>query len=106
MGAFSHEHRSCSDWAQDLTRWRVWIILGEFHFRFEIATIVERVWVDDDESNVPVKNVICTQLVGLSVLMATSNVTHGVLTSTLTHFSWARALYSFMRMRSAMITNG
>ena len=42
----------------------VGVVLGEVHLGFEIATVVERVGVDDDESDVPVEDVIVVELQG------------------------------------------
>lgn len=60
MGAFSREVRSFGGWGRDLTWWSVRIVFGESHFCFKITTIVEGVGVDDNESNIPVKDIICT----------------------------------------------
>ena len=42
----------------------VGVVLGEVHLGFEVATVVERVGVDDDESDVPVEDVIIVELQG------------------------------------------
>ena len=41
---------------------RVGVVLGEVHLGFEVATVVEGVGVDDDESDVPVEDVIVVEL--------------------------------------------
>ena len=40
----------------------VGIVLGESHFGFEVAAVIERIGVDDDEGNVPVEDVIMVEL--------------------------------------------
>lgn len=40
----------------------VGVVLREVHLGFEVATVVERVWVDDDEGDVPVEDVIFVEL--------------------------------------------
>lgn len=40
----------------------VGVIVGEVHLGFEITTIIERIGVDDDESNVPIKDIIVIEL--------------------------------------------
>ena len=42
----------------------VGVVLGEVHLGFEVATVVEGIGVDDDESNVPVEDVIVVELQG------------------------------------------
>ena len=42
----------------------VGVVLGEVHFGFEVAAVVEGVRVDDDESDVPVEDVIVVELQG------------------------------------------
>ena len=49
--------------AVELERGRgVRVIVGEVHLGFEITTIIERIGVDDDESNVPIKDIIIIEL--------------------------------------------
>ena len=49
--------------AVELERGRsVWVILGEIHLGFEVATVVEGIRVDDDEGDVPVEDVIIVEL--------------------------------------------
>ena len=39
--------------------WRqIWVIRRKCHFGLEIPTIVERVRVDDDKSDIPVKDIV------------------------------------------------
>ena len=40
------------------------IVLREVHLGFEVATVVEGIWVDDDESDVPIEDVIVVELQG------------------------------------------
>ena len=40
----------------------VGVVLGEVHLGFEISAVVEGIGVDDDESNVPVEDVIVVEL--------------------------------------------
>lgn len=40
----------------------VGVIVGEIHLGFEITTVIERIGVDDDESNVPIKDIIAVEL--------------------------------------------
>ena len=40
----------------------VGVVLGEVHLGFEISAVIEGVRVDDDESNVPVEDVIVVEL--------------------------------------------
>lgn len=42
----------------------VGVVLGEVHLGFEVATVVEGIGVDDDESDVPVEDVIVVELQG------------------------------------------
>ena len=45
-----------------LTRWAVWVVLGKGEFRFEIAAVVKRVGVEDDQRNAPFEDVIVNKL--------------------------------------------
>lgn len=40
----------------------VWVVGGEVHLGFEVAAVVERVGVYDDESDVPIEDVIVVEL--------------------------------------------
>lgn len=40
----------------------VGVIVREIHLGFEVATIIERIRIDDDETDVPVENVIIVEL--------------------------------------------
>ena len=40
----------------------VGIVVGEVHLGFEVATVVEGIGIDDDESDVPVEDVIAVKL--------------------------------------------
>lgn len=40
----------------------VGVVLGEVHLGFEVATVVERVGVDDDEGDVPIEDVVLVEL--------------------------------------------
>ena len=40
----------------------VGVVLGEGHFGFEVAAVIERIGIDDDEGNVPVEDVIIVEL--------------------------------------------
>ena len=40
----------------------VGVVLGEIHLGFEVAAVVERIGVDDDEGDVPVENVVVVEL--------------------------------------------
>lgn len=40
----------------------VGIIVGEVHLGFQVATVIERIRVDDDESDVPVEDIIVAEL--------------------------------------------
>lgn len=40
----------------------VGVVLGEVHPGFEVATVVERVGVDDDEGDVPIEDVVLVEL--------------------------------------------
>lgn len=74
----------------------VGVVLREVHLGFEVATVVERVWVDDDEGDVPVEDVIFVELSSkLEGVYGGVDMSGQRLTSTLTHFSCERALYSF-----------
>ena len=54
--------------AVELERRRsVGIIVGKVHLGFEVTTVVERIRVDDDESDVPVEDVIIVELQRKSV---------------------------------------
>ena len=47
----------------ELERGRVvGVVFGESHFGFEVATVIERVGIDDDEGNVPVEDGILVEL--------------------------------------------
>lgn len=49
--------------AVELERGRgVGVVLGEVHLGFEVATVVERVGVDDDEGDVPIEDVVLVEL--------------------------------------------
>lgn len=41
---------------------RVWVVLGELHGCLEVAPIVERIWVQDDEPDRPLENVFLVEL--------------------------------------------
>ncbi len=45
-----------------LTRWRVRIVLGKLHPSLEIASVVQRIWVDNKKSDGPVKHVVVVKL--------------------------------------------
>lgn len=47
-----------------LTWWRVRIVLGKLHPRLKIASIIQRIWINDQESDRPVKDVIVVELDG------------------------------------------
>lgn len=40
----------------------VGVVLGEVHLGFEVATIVERIGVNDDEGDVPVEDIVLVEL--------------------------------------------
>lgn len=50
-GAVELERRRC-----------VGVVGGEVHLGFEVATVIERIGVDDDESDVPVEDIIIVEL--------------------------------------------
>ena len=54
--------RRCWSGLACFTRRRVRVVLGEGHVRFEIATVIKRVRVDDHESDVPRQNVVLCKL--------------------------------------------
>lgn len=41
---------------------RVWVVGGEGHFGFEVAAVVEGVWVDDYEGDGPGEDVVVDEL--------------------------------------------
>ena len=41
---------------------RVRVLLWKRHLSLEIPSIVERVWIDNDESDMPVKDVVVVKL--------------------------------------------
>ena len=41
---------------------RVRVLLWKRHLSLEIPSIVERVWIDDDESDIPVEDVVVVKL--------------------------------------------
>ena len=87
--------------------WGVGVVGGEGHGGEEVAAVVEGVGVEDYEADLPGEDVVVFELglvSGKLGWMVDSGV--GGLTSTLTHFSWARDLYSFINIRSAMIMVG
>lgn len=47
---------------RELTRRRIGVVLWELHRRFEVAAVVEGVWVEDDQADGPVENVFFVQL--------------------------------------------
>ncbi len=49
-----------------LTWWRVRIVLGKLHLPLKIASVVQRIWIDDQESDGPVKDVVIVKLNGQS----------------------------------------
>ena len=42
--------------------WCVGVVLGESHFGFEVAAVIEGIGIDDDEGNVPVEDIIIVEL--------------------------------------------
>ena len=80
----------------------VGVVGWEVHFRFKIASVVEGVGIDDDESHVPVEDVIMVELLGVSDDFCWG-VEETSPTSTLTHFSRDRARNSFIKIRSAIL---
>ena len=47
----------------ELEGWRgVGVVLGKIHLGFEVATVIERVGVDDDKGDVPIENVVLVEL--------------------------------------------
>lgn len=40
------------------TRWGIRVVRGEGHRGFEIAAVVQGIGVDDDQGNIPVKDVV------------------------------------------------
>lgn len=40
----------------------VGVVVGEVHLGFEVAAVVERIGVDDDEGDVPVEDVVVVEL--------------------------------------------
>lgn len=85
------------------------VVGGKFHGGEEVAAVVEGVWVDDYEGDLPVEDVFFFELRGggFSLLVAVGIGEERwccwLPTSTLTHFSCDRALNSFIRIRSAMV---
>lgn len=49
-----------------LTRRRIGVVLGEGHGGLEIAAIVQRLWVNDDQGDVPAENVVMVKLDDIS----------------------------------------
>lgn len=86
------------------TRWAVRVVFRERHPCLEVAAVVEGVRVEHDESNAPLEDVIVDQL-RLSVDAHTITATHGrAATSMFVQGSLDSVLYSFMRIREAMVT--
>lgn len=62
-----------------LTRWLIWIVLGESHLCFEVASIVEGVGVQDHQGKIPMVDVVFIDLaesVGCINDMGTIVLTH------------------------------
>lgn len=66
---------------------------------FEVATIIERVRVDDHQGDVPGRDFVVFEL-GYELAPPEESRGFQALTSTLTHFSCARAWNSRIKMRS------
>ena len=85
------------------------VVVGEGHGGLEVAAVVEGGRVDDHEGDGPVCDVLVDELGGVGKFfecfdrLGPSLRDVVALTSTLTHFSCERVLYSFMRIRSAMV---
>ena len=80
----------------------VGICLGEGELRLEVAAVVERVGIQDDERDAPLKDVVVDQL-GASQPCGRAGCPSETWrrTSMLVHVSLLSALNSFMSMRSA-----
>lgn len=85
--------------------WGIGVVVGEGHGGEEVAGVVEGVGVEDYEADLPGEYVVVFELEGRG-LVGLVDSGAGWLTSTLTHFSWARDLYSFINIRSAMVRVG
>ena len=90
---------------EGLTWWCVWVVGGEGDAGFEVSAIVQRVRVEDDEGDGPVKDIVVVELCSRvsKAAMWVDDTVLTVLTSMFSHFSLARSLYSFMSRRSAIL---
>lgn len=86
------------------TRRAVRVVLWECHLGLEVGTIVDRVRIDDDESDMPGEDVLVDELnVTMSVSQLHTTIAQGTRTSMLVQHSLERALNSFIRTLSAMM---
>lgn len=90
----------CGEWH---TWRRVRVVVRKGHPGFEISAMIEGVRVEDHERDIPSHDVFLIELCTISTVFHII-LAEPSLTSMLTHFSLERALYSFMRIRSAMTT--
>jgi hypothetical protein len=86
--------------------WRaVRIVLGKCHLRSEIASIVERVGIQDDQGDAPLEDIVFDELGNAcqhEIKSAAGPVPKGEFpTSTFVQGSFDRALNSFISSRSA-----
>ena len=83
------------------TWWHEGIILGEGELRLVVAAVVERVRVQDNESDAPLEDILVDELEGVLAMWLLGEKWCDIGTSMLVHVSLLRALNSFMSMRSA-----
>ena len=85
-----------------LTRWVIRIVLGEGHLCLEVAAIVIGVLIGDDQRDGPVEYVTLVRLSVVSVMVGRWEAEEQH-TSILTHSSVDKVLYSFIKIRSAIV---
>lgn len=53
------------------TRWAVRIVLRECELRLEVASVVKGIWVEDDQCDAPLEDVVVDELRSLARLKVT-----------------------------------